>query len=241
MEHLPYPRNAILPPLKVPYICKDTEAYDGQGFHDFPPRKGWNESFDFSLRDLGRAQSWLYFGLLSTVFGEYFNANDFIDTTAEGEQFVTTRTLKSLLQKNCEESSDMYKWLSRWGFVDRSWRGIMRGRPHIRPDERVMGILKLAEFHSNILDGGDYLATVIALSIKILIWSIGNALATYLPWRRKRVLWIPQHCRLLRGAMLQGGKCPYRTEVYLRNYSPGMIYFLAAMPLTDGRSIHRDC
>ena len=241
MEHLPYPSNAILPPLKVPYICKDTEAYDGQGFHDFPSRKGWNESFDFSLRDLARAQSWLYFGLLGAVFGESFNANDFIDTTAEGEQLVTTRTLKALLQKNCGESSEMYKWISRWGFVDPSWRGIVRGRPHIRPDERLTGILKLAEFQSNILNGGDYLATVIALSIKILIWSIANALATYLPWRGKRLLWIPRHCRLLRGAMLQGSKCPYWTEVYLRNYSPGMIYFLAAMPLMGGRPIHKDC
>ncbi|CAO1601756.1 hypothetical protein XANCAGTX0491_005393 [Xanthoria calcicola] len=104
-----------------------------------------------------------------------------------------------------------------------------------------MDIFKLAELQSNILDGGNHLANVIALSIKILVWSIGNALATYLPWRNERGQYVPRHCRLLRGAMLQGGKCPYWTEIYLRVYSPGMIYFLAAMPLPDGRAHHRGC
>lgn len=181
------------------------------------------------------------FGLLGEVFGESFDANDFIDTTAEGEQLVTTTTLKTLLQKNCQETSGFYRWITRWGFVDSSRRGVVRGRPKIRPEERIMNTLKLAELQSNILDGGDHLANVVALSIKILVWSIGNALATYLPWRKERVQYIPRPCRLLRGAMLQGGKCPYWTEIYLRIHSPGMIYFLAAMPPMDGRANHRGC
>ncbi|KAL8722717.1 MAG: hypothetical protein Q9225_000829 [Loekoesia sp. 1 TL-2023] len=241
MDHLPYPDNAILPPLKIPYICKDIEAYDGQGFHDYPLRKGWNEPFQCTFRDIARAQSWLYFGLLSEFFGESFDTKDFVDVTADGEQVVTTRKLKALLQKSFQENSKVYTWMASHGFRDMSKRGFLRGRPEIRLNERLMSTLQLAEVQSHILDGGDRLACVIALSIKVLIWSIGNGLVTYLPSRKERVQFAPRNSRLLRGAMLNGGKCPYWTEIYLRSYSPGMIYYLAAMPQMDGRANHRGC
>lgn len=41
MDYLPYPDDAILPPLKIPYLCADIEQYDGLGFIDFPLRMGW--------------------------------------------------------------------------------------------------------------------------------------------------------------------------------------------------------
>lgn len=241
MDHLPYPENAVLAPLEIPYICEDIEPYDGKGFRDFPLRKGWDEPFQGTVRDIARAQSWLYFGLLSDFFGELLDTKDFVDVKAGGEKVVTTKKLKALLRTTCQESSEVYTWLASHGFIDKSKRGIVRGRPRVILNEGISCTLQLAESQSHMLDGGNQLACVIALSIKVLIWSIRNALATYLPSRKEKIHVMPRNGRLLRGAMLSGGKCPYWTEIYLRNYSPGMIYYIAAMPSMDGKADHRGC
>ena len=44
MDHLPYPGNAVLPPVRILYLCADLERYDGQGFADFAVRMGWTTS-----------------------------------------------------------------------------------------------------------------------------------------------------------------------------------------------------
>ena len=100
-------------------------------------------------------------------------------------------------------------WLAAHGFQATSRRGFLRGRPDMRLNGRIKAALHLAEMQSHLLDGGYRLACFITLSIKILIWSVGNASATYLPPRKETAKLAPRNRRLLRGAMLSGGKCPY--------------------------------
>ena len=237
MDHLPYPDNPVLPPLRIPYLCKDVESYDGQGLRDFPVRAGWTTS-SIDTSDSGRVQSWLYFGLLTEIFGESLESNDFIETTIDGQQFVVTRKLPNLLRDCCQENSRMYMRMASLGFRDPSQKGFLRGRPRVRLNERLARALELAARLSEVQDTGDNTACVVALSIKVLVWSISNALKTYLPSFEK--LYPPRHSRLLRSRMLESGKCPYWTEVYLREYSVGMIYYLASTASIDGAD-HGSC
>ncbi|MCJ1267904.1 hypothetical protein MMC22_007790 [Lobaria immixta] len=245
MDHLPYPENPILPPLKTPYLCQDVETYDGQGLKDFPARKGWIMSLQWSARDSARAQSWLYFGLLIELLGQSFNRDEFIDTARDGQQYVTIAKLPALLRVKYQENSPLYmRMASSLGLTDRL-RGLPSGLPYVRLTERLASSLKLAGKQSDGQDTGDSLASAIALSIKILIWSIGNAtmyVPTFAPssWER----WIhfaPRQSRLLRSRMLESGKCPYWTEIYLRTYSSAMINYLAATTSMDGNTNHESC
>ena len=237
MDHLPYPDNPVLPPVNVPYLCQDVESYDGQGLRDFPIRAGWKTS-SIDTRDSGRIQSWLYFGLLTEMFGESLKRNDFIDTTSDGQQYVATRELPNLLRDCCQENSRMYVRMTSLGFRDTSQKGFLCGRPRIRLNERLRGALELAAQLSEVQDTGDSIAFMIALSIKLLVWSISNALKTYLPSYEK--LYPPRQSWLLRLRMLESGKCPYWTEIYLREYSVGMVYYLASTASIDGAN-HEGC
>ena len=245
MDRLPYPEDAVLPPLRVPFICGDVERYDGKGLRDFPSRRtGWTESSplsQWSLQDTARAQSWLYFGLLEELFGQSFNRNAFVEVSANGQQHITTHKLPALLKWFCQETSQIYKFMTSFGFIDISDKGFLRGRPRLRLDGRLTDALKLAEEQSNALDTGGPLSCLIALSIKVLIWSVSNALNTYLPSREKTKGFSPRQSRLLKQRMLEGGKCPYWTEVYQRTYSVAMLNYLAASPSVGGTSDHGGC
>ena len=244
MDHLPYPNNATLPPLRVPYLCGDVESYDGLGLEEFPRRKGWTTNIppsQWSTRDTARMQSWLFFGLLEELAGQSFERHHFLDVSTDGQQYVTTRKLPALLKDRCQENSRLYLRMASLGFRDMSQRGFLRGRPHVRLNERVTISLRLAEEQSDILDAETPSARTITLSIKILIWSIRNALTTYLPSREENSNLTLRQSRLLRLRMLDGGKCPYWTEVYLQTYSAAMIYYLAATPSVGGNVNHRRC
>lgn len=241
MGHLPYTENAVLPPVKAPYLCTDVERYDGQGFADFALRMGWTTDgplSQWSARDTSRAQSWLYFGLLEEMFGEAFRRDDFIAASSDEKRYVTTSKLPALLKERCQETSRIYTSIASLGFRDMSQRGFLRGRPYVKLNKNLETVLQLAEHQSDAMNSGNADARNIALSVKILLWSIGNALETYLPSRRKRRQYARRQSQLLRLRMLQSGKCPYWTEVYLRTYSTAMIYYLSAAPTLAGNSNH---
>lgn len=231
-----------MPPLRIPYLCQDVEPYDGQGLFDFPLRVGWITSpSELLAHGTARRQSWLYFGLLVELFGQSVDTNEFISTSLDGRQYVTTCKLPALLEKECKENSRLYTRMTALGFIDPSEKGYLRGRPRVRLNKRIANALKLVEEQSDALDSVDSLACVIALSIKILIWSISNALATYIPSHKERAQDAPRSSRILKMRMLQSGKCPYWTEIYNRTYSLAMIYYLASSPSIDGRTNHGSC
>ncbi|MCJ1266253.1 hypothetical protein MMC22_006136 [Lobaria immixta] len=236
MDHLPYPENPILPPLRIPYICQHVDTYDGQGLKGFPARKGWILSPQWSARDSACAQSWLYFGLLAELLGHSFNRDEFIDRARDGQQYVTTAKLPALLEDKCREDSRPWRIL-----IDHSQRGLLRARPSVRLKKRLASALELVDEESDGLDTGESLACAIALSIKILAWSIENALMAYLFKWKQGIRPMPRQSRLLRSRMLESGKCPYWTEIYLRTYSSAMINYLAATNFVNGYSNHESC
>ena len=228
MDHLPYPPKASLPPLRIPYLCKQVERYDGLGLESFPLRAGWlsdsQSSTWYACHASARAQSWLYFGLLQELFGRAFDEQDFLDTAITEQQFVTSARLPVLLNEWC--SHDGFN-ASRESTETSFGRNLPRGSP-TDSSERLVEILDFVEEQSDVVDAEIPLARLIILSIKILVWSVKNSLFHHLPPLKKKNSLKVRQSRLLKSRMLEGDKCPYWTEIYLQRYSPALIYYLAA-------------
>jgi hypothetical protein len=104
MDHLQYPSNG-LPPLEIPFLCE--EEYDGFGLQDYPERKGYKKdeitSGNWPQDRLGEAasflQSWLYFGLMTVVFGIPVPLNDFTRLNSDGRKVITTKLLPKYLME----------------------------------------------------------------------------------------------------------------------------------------------
>ena len=122
-----------------------------------------------------------------------------------------------------------------------SQQGFLRGRPFVKLNQRLENVFFTAVNWSDAMESGDSEARNVALSIKILLWSIRNALKTYLPSRNKIWRFARAQSQLLRSRMLQSGKCPCWTEIYLRTYSIAMIYYLSATPTLAGNANHEQC
>jgi len=258
MDHLPYPKLATLPPLRIPYLCGEVGNYDGLGMRNFPRRKGWTtdtaSSQWFTCNATARAQSWLYFGLLEELFGKSFDSQSIISDSTNKYRHIASYRFIALLEEWARRNSCYHRPLTyssySWSFleglftlpilVDLAETPLLRGRLLPRLDERLIESLRVAEEQSDILDSEVPSARLIALSIKILIWSIRNALITCLPDLRMKPDFVPRQSRLLRSRMLEGGKCPYWTEVYLKRYSVAMVYYIAALRSPWGVS-HEKC
>lgn len=81
MDHLPIPAGVTRYPFDIPIVC--TENYDYKDFATYPTRKGYDISklvtgnFD-GLEDLPKfLQTWLYFGLLSSILGVNIDYREF--------------------------------------------------------------------------------------------------------------------------------------------------------------------
>ena len=110
MEHLPLPHNSPFSPIRVRYIA--SPLFDGGSWQDFPQRHGWQViprqgNTLFLLHGQTRSieetaallQSWLFFGLLQTILGDLYDANDFVCEREEGVKFISTGILESLLRQ----------------------------------------------------------------------------------------------------------------------------------------------
>lgn len=93
MDHLPCSENHLWQHVRVPYLCQ--EEYDGLAFSDYPVRKGWQDAHSRAL-DLSRRsrddqsaflQTWLFFGMLTEVFGVPVSTQDFV----KDDQVTTER------------------------------------------------------------------------------------------------------------------------------------------------------
>lgn len=113
MEHILLPKDPIPGEIRVPYVCQSTEPYDREvSFLDYPTHIGkpWilentkehgYLSYDLyeklhptPVREQERFyQAWLFFGLLSTLLGGLYNAQDFILRDGNGEAWIYTATV----------------------------------------------------------------------------------------------------------------------------------------------------
>ena len=235
MDHLPYPRKASLPPLRIHYLCKEVERYDGFGLKDFPLRAGWLNSTHsspwYTCHASARAQSWLYFGLLQEVFGHKFDEQDFIGAGVIEEQFVTSARLPVLLNEWCPRPDGFNITSAPREPAETNFERNLPRRSRNISYEQLVEILGFVEEQSDVVDAEIPLARPITLSIKVLVWSVRNSLFHHLPSLKKKMHIRLRQSRLLKSRMLEGGKCPYWTDVYLQRYSPALIYYLAAARL----------
>lgn len=232
MDHLPYPTKASLPPLRIAYLCEEVKRYDDLGLRSFPLRAGWvngsHSSPWYACHASARAQSWLYFGLLQELFGRAFDEREFLDSTATEQQFVTSERLPVLLNEWCPHQDGFNAPSTPREPTETNLERSLLRRYRTDSCEHIIEILGFVEEQSDIVDAEILSARLIVLSIKILIWSIRNSLFHHLPSLKNKKKTRLRQSRLLKSRMLEGGKCPYWTEVYLQRYSPALIYYLAA-------------
>jgi hypothetical protein len=118
MDHCLLPRCASAP-LRV--RCFSTGDYDGGPFTSFPARHNWevslyNSTLEETFSRGGEApsveeaeaflQTWLYFGTLHEVFGEYVTMSDFIAVDESGNKFLCTGTLRRTMNDWLARSTD---------------------------------------------------------------------------------------------------------------------------------------
>ncbi len=107
MDHVPYPNNAAVPRLEIPYLCDEYEDYDCQGFLDYPVRRGWAESTETvqwtncsSDHVAKRTQNWLFFGLLHEILGEGYHKELFLrQNPSAGGYTIDTTALPECLSR----------------------------------------------------------------------------------------------------------------------------------------------
>ena len=226
MDHLPFSNDARFPSLKIPYLCSHVETYDGLGLKGFTLRTKWetegSEAKWYARDAAARAQSWLYLGLLEELLGELFDRQLFLERNSPEQEHITSRRLPPLLKDWCRSS----------------FRSLNPFRRPLQPEdlatrtgESLVDALTLVEEQSEILDSEVPSARSIALSIKILLWSIRNAVISYAPMMWTLTELKPRQSRLLKTRMLESGMCPYWTEIYLTRYSSALLYCMSSLDL----------
>jgi len=94
MDHLPRPRFPKYSPIEVPYLC--IEEYDGGPLETYPQRKGWSNLANPETT-LSYLQTWLFFGLLNTVFGDKINTTTFTRHVQDpSRKVIDTSTLPEI-------------------------------------------------------------------------------------------------------------------------------------------------
>ncbi|KAK7709619.1 hypothetical protein SLS63_013164 [Diaporthe eres] len=110
MDHLPLPKRSPLDPIEVPYSC--TSDYDGGPMLEYPIRCGWKVKYSpYGIRYLDEngvkptnakleafIQTWLYFGFLHELFGDFADIKSFVTQNSRGKPVVTTAPLQNCLE-----------------------------------------------------------------------------------------------------------------------------------------------
>ena len=270
MDHLPYPVDPVLTPLKIPYICEDVEQYDGLGFESFPARVGWtrtgleNTTLQWYECDqataASRAQSWLYFGLLQEYLADNFDRQGFLsDEEIPGQRFVSSARLPALThewslqhsvfaQQSFLVSSTRFtpymnmliRLLKRYDTNHFARSVLSKIEPPL--NSRLLACLEETEVQIRALDFRDRLGSLITLSIKALSWSIRNSIINCNPTLSRKVkVPLRSDVQLLRERMQEGGSCPYWTDLYLKRHSIAMINYITALPKHTGAEHHTQC
>jgi hypothetical protein len=101
MDHLPSTRISRLRPVKVPFICSRDSLCGKDEFQNFPKTQGWELEQSESLTQLaGRAQAWLFFGLLAVARISPDACIDGTTSSGPSERSVDTSATLSLLDND---------------------------------------------------------------------------------------------------------------------------------------------
>jgi hypothetical protein len=175
---------------EIPFVCNNFstgyDTYDGASFSDCPIRQGWATNDDpyawcnSSLETvLVRAQSWLYFGLLSKFLDYQVIKEDFTEPSEVGDGTrIDSLTIPYLLSTRLKSVSVFGYRYSLFGISKTSTAAF----------EEAVSCLSCASRHSEVLDAqtgvlGEELA-LIAVSIKLLIDLLARISHEYLRCKR---------------------------------------------------------
>ena len=270
MDHLPYPEDPVLAPIRVPYVCQNVEQYDGLGFKSFPSRVGWTYNRPNGARvqwhecatitAAKRAQSWLYFGLLREFFGQRFDYQYFVRCDGEDQQLkVCSERLLAL----GHEWSLLHSVFARQSFVVSSTRytPYMRmlisllhrfasnslarnilGKLEPPLETRFFECLEEVVDQIQFLDSDTTVGSLITVSIVALLWSLQNAITNCEPSvSQNRTKAYPFSNQLLTDRLVSGGVCAYWANLYVERHSVAMINYIAALPRKNRAEDHRNC
>jgi hypothetical protein len=105
MDHLELPRNPKHPPIYIPLVAR--ENYDGGNLESYPQRMGWSDADVTGSDGCAKSkderasfiQTWLFFGLLSKIFGNDFKQDDWITHTDVDHPVIKTRNIEDHLKE----------------------------------------------------------------------------------------------------------------------------------------------
>jgi hypothetical protein len=105
MDHLELPRNSKHPPIYIPLVAR--ENYDGGNLESYPQRVGWSDADVTGSNGCTKSkderasfiQTWLFFGLLSKIFGGDFKQDDWITHTGVDHPVIKTRNIEDHLKE----------------------------------------------------------------------------------------------------------------------------------------------
>lgn len=241
MDHLPYPENPGLPLVQVSYCCHNIPQYDRLGFVDFPDRYEWNTQgrrwHEHSDPDIiaGRAQSWLYFGLLAEFFGDSFELGPFVQSYSDfsNRELVTSRPLPALIKAYRRRRRPV--WLRHrlgWGEVLPSNQSIALTTAL----DQVRRLSKALENHDSDV------ADAVELSIYCLIWSLRNAAINkdVNIGKQSMLRMTGAYPRLLTHRFKEAGHCPSQMKfLFGGQFSTVALYYLSGLPYQQ--QAHQNC
>lgn len=223
MDHLPFPSNANVPPLEIPFICEDILTYDQNQighFNDIPTLADFSQDSTAAVkywqecnpqRVAGEAQARIYFGLLIGVLGCRFVLDDFICiSNVSNEPIITLAKLQDRLQ---------------------SVRQTL-------PIKALKVLAATATSQARMIRGKSPLAEKVALSIDILAWSMEVIRDPQCAPESRIGGYVKDG--ILEKRMLAAGWCRYWTKVFHATYPAALTYYLASVSV-DFHSGHKTC
>ena len=242
MDHLPRPKDAVLSDFdRVPYVCQ--KEYDGGPFLTYPlrinkahalPSADNTDYFLYErcqptpIRELEAFfQAWLFFGLLTEIFGKLFNPTEFVcnvETETGHEKILSTSKLLALAN---------------------SWITEVKSAIHDRPNQHEH-IAKCLVLTANRLvaapAGFDHrIKLSIAAIGEFLLFATMEAFSVRLKDSKIPPVWaafFPDVSGLMRG----NGWCPSEIRRCRKTFiSVQALYYLSKIQKREPRSRHQAC
>lgn len=238
MDHVPYPRDPVSPPIEIPYICAELEGYDGLDFINYPVRRGWAQvphsgqwmdcPWEIAAK---RAQNWLYFGLLLEVIGPNYKKELFLRQNSNNYDCVI-------------DTSKLPDILRSWS---RSVRGnrlqVFRSNIYQKLFKRYRDIFWECNMQSERMDQRHPYCRIVTLGIKVLLESLQNAVSSFSSDDEESISETNSvlPARLLYFQMIHTGWCISRALWLFPQYSVIMLNYLVALPRKVVGLTHNDC
>ena len=243
MDHLPsFGASAS---IEIPYLGGET--YDGLGFQGYPERKGWDTVNIIERRFDGRSyeetasflQTWLYFGMLSSVIPVTVNASNFIRVTEAGRSVVTTECLPRYIRiwheyaKACSSDQRLEQHTMINKILEHAFMVVMT-HCDISAREQEKSTPSFAPLESRWP-----VSQEIALSIMLLVDSLG--MATFSIYERPISYSSWGISQLLVNRMLEAGWCPNVMSILRSTGQTQPLYYASTLGSPRLRRDHTLC